>query len=120
MKLAIFLRELGQPVAYYPKLAQVTGGVVANLFLCQMYYWQGKQDDPNGWIYKTQPEIEAETGLGRTEQELARQLLRRRGLLQERYKGLPRRLEFWLDQDELENRWGYKELIQCDSFSRNE
>ncbi len=105
MKLSAFLRELGQPVAYYPKLAQVTGGVLANLFLCQMYYWQSKQDDPNGWIYKTQAEIEAETELSRREQETARQLLRQRDLLKERYKGLPRRLEFWLDEDELENRW---------------
>ncbi len=75
------------PIIY--QLAQITGGVVANLFLCQMYYWQGKQDDPNGWIYKTQAEIEAETGLSRTEQETARRLLRQRGLLKERYKGYP-------------------------------
>lgn len=72
-----------------------------------MYYWQGKQDDPDGWIYKTQAEIEAETGLSRSEQETARRLLRQRGLLQERYKGLPRRLEFWLDEQELENRWAF-------------
>lgn len=107
MKLGVFLRELGQPVAYYPKLVKITGGVLANLFLCQMYYWQGKQDDPTGWIYKTQAEIEAETGLSRTEQETARRLLRQRGLIKERYKGLPRRLEFWLDEEELENRWAF-------------
>jgi len=107
MKLSTFLRELGQPVAYYPKLAKITGSVLANLFLCQMYYWQGKQDDPTGWIYKTQADIEAETGLSRTEQETARRLLRQRGLVKERYSGLPRRLEFWLDEDELENRWTF-------------
>jgi len=107
MKLSTFLRELGQPVAYYPKLAKITGSVLANLFLCQMYYWQGKQEDPTGWIYKTQADIEAETGLSRTEQETARRLLRQRGLVKERYSGLPRRLEFWLDEDELENRWTF-------------
>ncbi|MBV8886132.1 MAG: hypothetical protein JO235_19355 [Chroococcidiopsidaceae cyanobacterium CP_BM_RX_35] len=105
MKLSTFLRELGQLVAYYPKLAKITGSILANLFLCQMYYWQGKQEDPTGWIYKTQADIEAETGLSRTEQETARRLLRQRGLIKERYSGLPRRLEFWLDEDELENRW---------------
>jgi len=72
-----------------------------------MYYWQGKQEDPTGWIYKTQADIEAETGLSRTEQETARRLLRQRGLVKERYSGLPRRLEFWLDEDELENRWTF-------------
>ncbi len=107
MKLGTFLRELGQPVAYYPKLAKITGSILANLFLCQMYYWQGKQEDPTGWIYKTQAQIEAETGLSRTEQETARRLLRQRGLIKERYSGLPRKLEFWLDEDELENRWAF-------------
>lgn len=107
MKLGAFLRELGQPVAYYPKLAKINGSVLANLFLCQMYYWQGKQDDQNGWIEKTQAEIEAKTGLTRSEQETARQLLRQRGVIKERYKGLPRRLEFWLDENELENRWAF-------------
>ncbi|MBV8883876.1 MAG: hypothetical protein JO235_07730 [Chroococcidiopsidaceae cyanobacterium CP_BM_RX_35] len=72
-----------------------------------MYYWQGKQDDPTGWIYKTQADIETETGLSRTEQETARRLLRQRNLIKERYSGLPRRLEFWLDEDELENRWTF-------------
>ncbi len=107
MKLGTFLRELGQPVAYYPKLAKITGSILANLFLCQMYYWQGKQEDPTGWIYKTQAQIEAETGLSRTEQETARRLLRQRGLIKERYSGLPRKLDFWLDEDELENRWAF-------------
>ncbi|MGF2037247.1 MAG: hypothetical protein RMZ43_018325 [Nostoc sp. CmiVER01] len=105
MRLTDFLKDLGNPVAYYPKLVAVTGGVLPNLFLCQMYYWLGKQKDDQGWIYKTQIEIEQETGLTRKEQESARKSLKARGLLKEQFKGCPRRLEFWLDKDALNQRW---------------
>ena len=105
MKLTDFLIDLGNSVAYYPKLVEVTGGVLPNLFLCQMYYWLGKQKNPEGWIYKTQAEIEKETGLTRKQQETARKFLKARGLLQEKYTGCPRRLEFWLDKDALNQRW---------------
>ncbi|AUB42300.1 Phage DNA replication protein O [Nostoc flagelliforme CCNUN1] len=105
MKLTDFLIDLGNSVAYYPKLVEVTGGVLPNLFLCQMYYWLGKQKNPEGWIYKTQAEIEKETGLTRKQQETARKFLKARGLLQEKYTGCPRRLEFWLDKDTLNQRW---------------
>lgn len=105
MKLTDFLIDLGNSVAYYPKLVEVSGGVLPNLFLCQMYYWLGKQKNPEGWIYKTQAEIEKETGLTRKQQETARKFLKARGLLQEKYTGCPRRLEFWLDKDALNQRW---------------
>ncbi|WP_375511461.1 hypothetical protein [uncultured Nostoc sp.] len=105
MKLTDCLIDLGNSVAYYPKLVEVTGGVLPNLFLCQMYYWLGKQKNPEGWIYKTQAEIEKETGLTRKQQETARKFLKARGLLQEKYTGCPRRLEFWLDKDTLNQRW---------------
>ncbi|WP_196517913.1 hypothetical protein, partial [Nostoc sp. WHI] len=105
MKLTDFLIDLGNSVAYYPKLVEVAGGVLPNLFLCQMYYWLGKQKNPEGWIYKTQAEIEKETGLTRKQQETARKFLKARGLLQEKYTGCPRRLEFWLDKDALNQRW---------------
>jgi hypothetical protein len=105
MKLTDCLIDLGNSVAYYPKLVEVTGGVLPNLFLCQMYYWLGKQKNPEGWIYKTQAEIEKGTGLTRKQQETARKFLKARGLLQEKYTGCPRRLEFWLDKDALNQRW---------------
>ncbi|BAY42028.1 hypothetical protein NIES2111_64240 (plasmid) [Nostoc sp. NIES-2111] len=105
MKLSDFLVDLGNAVAYYPRLVDVTGGVLPNLFLCQMYYWLGKQKNPEGWIYKSQAEIERETGLTRKEQETARKSLKARGLLKEKFVGCPRRVEFWLDKDALNQRW---------------
>ncbi|BBD70639.1 hypothetical protein NIES4072_70060 [Nostoc commune NIES-4072] len=105
MRLTDFLTDIGNSVAYYPKLVEISGGVLPNLFLCQMYYWLGKQKNPEGWIYKTQAEIENETGLSRKEQESARKSLKARGLLFEKFTGCPRRLEFWLDKDALNQRW---------------
>jgi hypothetical protein len=35
------------------------------IFISQLFYWKGKQQDPNGWIYKTKCELEEETGLAR-------------------------------------------------------
>lgn len=105
MKLTDLFKELDRPVAYYPKLTAITGGATQTLFLCQFLYWTGKQRDPSGWIYKTQAEIEEETGLSRTEQETARKHLKRLGLLEERFKGLPRRLEFRPNLEELNSQW---------------
>lgn len=49
--------------------------------------------------------FELETGLSRKEQETARKLLKARGLLKEKFTRCPRRLEFWLDKDALNQRW---------------
>lgn len=106
MKLGLFLKNLGHPIAYYPALTKITGGVLPCLFLCQMYYWQGRQQNPDGWIYKSQAEIEQETGMGRREQESARRDLKARGLIQERFAGCPRRLEFLLNDERLDTLWG--------------
>jgi len=60
VRLSDFLVDVGRPVAYYPKLSHITGGVKETLFLCQLLYWDGKQNDSGGWIYKTQQEMFAE------------------------------------------------------------
>jgi hypothetical protein len=107
MRLGDFLRSVGRTVSYYPRLAKITGGVEANVFLCQMYFWEGKQEDPDGWIYKTQAEIEEETGINPDSQRTVRDRLKRRGLLEERFKGIPRKLEFRVNPDALEERWQF-------------
>jgi hypothetical protein len=92
------LRLLGsRPIAYYPALAAIAGGVTAGVFLAQLFYWHDKGADPAGWIYKTQAEWQAETGLTRWEQETARRHLRQRGILEEKLAGIPARLYYRLD-----------------------
>ncbi len=90
-----------RPVAYHPLLAKISGGVTAGVLLSQLLYWTGKQRDPEGWIYKTQAELEEETGLTRYEQEHARKQLRKANILQEKRKGTPAKLYFKIDLDEL-------------------
>ncbi|WP_165847688.1 DnaD domain-containing protein [Ammonifex thiophilus] len=105
MRLTDFLRDVGQPAAYYPKLTKITGGVKETLFLCYLIYWTGKQKDSDGWIYKTREEIEEETGLSRWEQEAARKNLKARGFIEEKYAGLPRKLYFRVDMEAVNTAW---------------
>lgn len=87
-----------RPVAYHPKLARVVG-VKQTIFLCQLLYWDGKGKQPDGWIWKTQAEMEEETGLSRTEQETARKHLRNAGILEEKRAGVPAKLHYRINFD---------------------
>ena len=106
MSLSSTLDNLGRAIAYYPKLTHVTGGVGASIFLCQMIYWLPRTKDPDG-VYKTQVEIEDETGLSEREQNTARKLLREKGLLVEKKKGLPCRIYFNVNRDRLDELWNH-------------
>jgi hypothetical protein len=86
---AELLNIKGKPVAYYPLFASVLKGVNPAIFICQFMYWHGKETDPEGWIYKTVEQIREETGLSKDEQQTARRILRMKGLLEEKKKGLP-------------------------------
>lgn len=105
MKIGEALTGVGRPVAYYPNLVPVAGSVAATVLLCQFLYWDGKQEDEEGWIYKTQAEIKAETGLSRYEQEGAREKLRKYGILEEKRAGIPAKLYFRINQDKLHEQW---------------
>lgn len=105
MKLTNFLQDLGSPVAYYPRLSNITGGVKETLFLCQLLYWQGKQSDKDGWIYKTQNDIFNETGLTRYEQEAARKSLVSRGFIDEKRRGIPAKMHYKINIDAINEAW---------------
>jgi len=76
---------------YYAQFARIGGGVKAGLFLSYLFSCQG---DPDGWIQKTQAQLEQETGLTRREQESARKQLVSHGLIEEERRGLPARIFF--------------------------
>lgn len=105
MKLTDFLAEVGRPLAYYPSLKSITGSTVATIFLTQLIYWTGKQNNPDGWIFKTQAELEQETGLTRYEQETARKILKTKKLIEEKYRGIPRQLFYRVNIAEVNNLW---------------
>lgn len=96
MSFSQYLRQLGQPIAYYPQLAKPLGGVTAAILFGQLFFWQDKTTNPLG-VYKTQAELEQETGLSRREQETARKKLVELGILIETHKRLEHRIYFKLD-----------------------
>jgi len=98
------LNAIGSPIAYYPIFAKALGGVKSAIFLSQFMYWDGKQENSEGWIYKTQQQLQEETGLTRTEQENARNILQQFGVLEEKKFGMPAKLHFrfnWNRVDEI-------------------
>ncbi len=106
----LFGQRFGRPNVYYPELRHVTGSNNATIFMCKLLFWSDKGSDPDGWIYKTMEEMTVETGLSRREQEGARKLLVERGLLYEKFKGIPRKLFFFVDRDKLDelgDEWFY-------------
>ncbi len=81
-----------RPVGFRPGLARRVGGATAGLFLSQLLYWsEGRGDDPDGWIYKTQAEWSKETALTRREQETGRKYLKAIGVVEEYYSRLDHR-----------------------------
>jgi hypothetical protein len=115
MKLTDFIQGVGQPVAYYPKLRKITGGVTASILLCQFIYWRGKERDQDGWLYKTSSEIEDETGLTYNEQKTARTLLKDAGLIEEHYARLDHKIRFRVNLEAVNEEWRKTETVAPES-----
>ncbi|MBK6335660.1 MAG: hypothetical protein IPF60_07790 [Betaproteobacteria bacterium] len=97
-------------VAFYPRLADLTGSVTAALLLGQCLYWTDRvlrqQPEREGWFWKTAVEWRQEIGLTRREQETARCRLRALGLLEEKRAGMPAKRWFRIDVAALEQQLG--------------
>lgn len=111
MKLTEMLEDVGRPVAYYPSIAKCLGGVKQAIFVCEFAYWTGKGADPDGWIYKTQADIENETGLSDEEQLSARRSLKRQEIIEEKLTGCPAKLYYRLNKDKLNDAWENREAF---------
>jgi hypothetical protein len=102
LKLLLIRNEAGQEDYLNFKAGCVRKfGPAAGIFLRQLVYWTGKEHDPEGWIYKTQSEMEVETGLSRKQQEKARKILRSQGVINEQKKGVPCQLWYRVDLEAL-------------------
>lgn len=96
---------LDRPIAYHRCFVSLTGSVTAAVLLSQAVYWSKRTGAGNdGWFWKTVDEWEEETGLSRYEQETARKILGRitPQFWEEDKRGIPRRLWFRLDLEQLE------------------
>ena len=90
------------PVTFHRWLVRVTGSVTAALMLSQAMAWTDVLvPEVEGWFCKCRSEWTEETGLTRWEQETARRVLRERALLEERVEGMPARLWFRVNRQQL-------------------
>lgn len=115
MKMHSLLTDPSHPLAYYPELVQITGSINATILLCQLIYWMGKEKDPNGWIYKTSKELQEETGLTKDQQETARKYLKKRGVLEEKRKGIPPIIHYRICREQLLQKWEEYRINRGDS-----
>ncbi|PLS87436.1 MAG: hypothetical protein CYG60_01895 [Actinobacteria bacterium] len=76
-------------------------GLAAGVYVRQLVFWDGKGQDPDGWIYKKEDEMEAETGLRRRAQREARKILTACQVLEEKRKGVPCRLFYRVNLENL-------------------
>ena len=90
---------LKRPIAYNPIIAKALGSVKLGILWSQMYYWSDRTNDKDGWIYKTQNEVFEETGLSRKEQETARKIGNKLGVLESEVRGVPPKVNFRVDID---------------------
>ena len=108
-------------VAFYPRLADLTGSVTAALLLGQCLYWTRsvlrRQPERDGWFWKTSAEWQRETGLSRREQDSARRRLRTLGLLDEERRGMPAKRWFCLDLAALGQQLGRSPGAGCGGWT---
>ena len=77
-------------------------GAKGAILVAQLFYWSGKQQSEEGWIYKTQLDLEKETGLSRHEQNKCIEDLKKKNVLQTRYERLDHRLYYRINRDALD------------------
>ena len=99
---------LDRPIAFHPILCskKLLGGVAPALMASQAIYWQtvvSRDPDrwPDGRWWKTAAEWQKETGLSESEQKTARRTLRRQTWWHEKLAGLPAKLHFSVDINEM-------------------
>ncbi len=102
--LSIIWPLLGRHIAFHRRLVDVTASVKAALLLSQSIYWTRHGRDverSGGWFHKTTAQWEMETGLSAKEQTSARARLRSLALLEDVRSGIPARMHFRLNANEL-------------------
>src|SRR5262249_30995902 len=100
----------GRTIVVPVKLIHAIGARGA-ILVAQLFYWSGKQQSEEGWIYKTQLDLERETGLSRHEQNKCVEDLKKKNVLDTRYERLEHRLCYRFNRDALD------EIMEADSPS---
>jgi hypothetical protein len=81
------LTKLFRTVTFSPTLAEITGSVIAGIFLSYTVYQWRELNDSETWIVNTYEEVQKFTGLNVDEINQARSILREAGFIEDGYKG---------------------------------
>lgn len=97
-------------VSYHPKLLELTGSVTSALLLSQGLSWMryAHSAHKTDWFWKTSDSWAYETGLSRHEQDSARKKLKAANLLKEKRMGMPARLSYQINLDEILNKLSHE------------
>jgi len=95
----IFSELLKRPVAVHPTIIKAFGSVNLGIMWSQLYYWSDKTRNKEGWIHKTMKEMYNETGLSRREQETARRIGTKLGVIETKRMGNPCTVNFRVNFD---------------------
>jgi hypothetical protein len=71
-------------------------GAKGAILVSQLYWWKGKERDPDGWIYKTKRDLTKETGLTHKEQRKCVEELKNFKILETHYDRVDHRLRYRL------------------------
>ena len=96
-----------QPIAFNKHYVFIGCGINGALMLSQLVYWTSRAKNSEGWIYKDHHDWTMETGLTRKEQHTARKVLKDLGFISEKKHGVPPRVYFRVERENL-----YKSLIE--------
>jgi len=94
------LRALNcRPIAFYPLYRAVTGSTTAGIVLSQLMYWFSKSDR----IYKTDTDIQNETGLSENELRSAKTRIKKLPFIRVTLEGIPAKTFYEILWDEYES-----------------
>lgn len=96
-----FEHLIDRPIAFNRAFVHLGAGINGALMLSQAVYWSRRTKEPGGWFYKTREDWEDETGMTRTEQETARRNLRQIGVFEEQKRGVPCKVHYRVNFEEL-------------------
>ncbi len=92
---------LRHPIAFYPRLIELTGSPSCALFLSQCIYWTDRTSDKEKWFWKRRDEWQKELNLSFDSQRRARKVLAFLKILQEKYNRRTQIMSFRIDIDRL-------------------
>lgn len=90
----VIIELLKRPIAYHALLAKAFKSPTLAIMWCQLYYWSERTEDKDGWVYKTAQQMFDETGLTRENQDTARRIATKLGVIEDKVAGTPPKIHY--------------------------